>query len=187
MNNQSIITKLIIITVLIFCIESLSAQVRPEVKFGLRYNSEVLIRTSHDNHPLAPEIGLGIGINSKWYTGISANFFSTKSSTTEANHYLLELEVSRKIPVNKIPKLDLGVSIRPGIILVDAYSVQYSSDLELYKTLTLSLNPYIGYTFLENLTAILWTGFTWLPQEASRLSDQQRVGGYIACGLKYCF
>lgn len=179
--------RLILGFILVLTCIPLKSQIKPEVSLGLRYNSDVLLRTTHDNHPLAMEIGGGINYNEKWYSGINANFFKTKSSITDAKHYLIELELRRSLELKSMPKIDFFLSFRPGYILVDAYAYSSSTQLDLYKTLTISASTGFSYSFSNHFKLSVWPGFTWLPQESSRLSDKQKIGFFSGTGLSYKF
>ena len=164
-----------------------NSQIKPEVTLGLRYNSDILFRTTHDNHPLALEIGCGINYNEKWYTGVNANYYRTKSSITDAKHYLIEIELRRSLGFKSVPKIRFNLSFRPGYILVDAYSNSSSTPLDLYKTMTISVSTGVSYSFSNHFKFSVWPGVTWLPQESSRLSDKQRIGFFCGSGLTYKF
>jgi hypothetical protein len=163
------------------------SQVKPEVTVGLKFNSELLITTTHDNHPPALEFGGGINLNERWYTGINANYFKTKSSITEAKHFLIEIELRRSFGFSAAPKIKLELSLRPGYFLVDAYSLPTSTDLDLYKTIAFSLNTGISYFISNNIKFTIRPGLTWLPQERNRLTDKQRIGAFCGAYFSYIF
>jgi len=181
-NKRFILGFALILT----CLPIIS-QIKPEVTLGLRYNSDILFRTTHDNHPLAIEAGGGINFNEKWYTGINANYFTTKSSKTDAKHYLIEIELRRSLGIETMPKISFNLSFRPGCILVDAYSNSSSTQLDLYKTMSITLSTGVSYSFSNHFKLSVWPGITWLPQESSRLSDKQRIGFFCGTGLTYKF
>ena len=163
------------------------SQARPEVTVGLKFNSKTLITTTHDNHPPALEVGGGINLNEKWYTGINANYFKTKSSITEAKHFLIEIEFRRSFGFNAVPKIKLDLSLRPGYFLVDAYSLSTSTDLELYKTMAISLSTGISYLISNNIKFSVRPGLTWLPQERNPLTNKQRIGAFCGANFSYIF
>lgn len=165
----------------------IKSQIKPEVTLGLRYNSDILFRTTHDNHPLAMEIGGGINYNKKWYTGVNADYFRTKSSITDSKHYLIELELRRSFKLVQLPKFVFNLSFRPGLILVDAYSFSSSTQLDLYKTLAISISTGVAYSFSNHFKISVWPGFAWLPQESSRITDKQKIGFFCGTGLSYKF
>lgn len=187
MNPLISIKRIILGAAILLISMPLHSQVKPEVTVGLKFNSELLITTTHDNHPPALEVGGGINLNEKWYTGINANYFKTKSSITEAKHFLVEIELRRSFGFNAIPKIKLDLSLRPGYILVDAYSLSTSNDLDLYKTIAISLNTGISYFISNNIKFTVRPGLTWLPQERNPLTDKQRIGGFGGVNFSYIF
>ncbi|MDD3744010.1 MAG: hypothetical protein PHX54_10350 [Lentimicrobiaceae bacterium] len=186
--NPIISIKIIILGAAIILISMPSqSQVKPEVTIGLKFNSEILITTTHDNHPPALEVGGGINLNEKWYTGINANYFKTKSSITEAKHFLIEIELRRSFGFNAIPKIKLDLSLRPGYFLVDAYSLSTSTDLDLFKTIAISLNTGISYFISNDIKFSVRPGLTCLPQEKSPQTDKQRIGAICEANFSYIF
>ena len=185
MSPKISIKRIILGAAIILLSMPAQSQVKPEVTLGLKFNSELLITTTHDNHPPALEVGGGINLHEKWYTGISANYFKTKSSITEAKHFLVEIELRRSFGFNAVPKIKIDLSLRPGFILVDAYSLSTSTDLDLYKTIAVSLNTGISYFISNNIKFTLRPGLTWLPQERNPLTDKQRIGAF--CGANFCY
>ena len=187
MNPKLSIKRIILGATIILIGMPSQSQVKPEVTVGLKFNSELLITTTHDNHPPALEVGGGINLNEKWYTGINANYFKTKSSITEAKHFLIEIELRRSFGFNAVPKIKLDLSLRPGYFLVDAYSLSTSTDLDLYKTIAISLNTGISYFISNNIKFSVRPGLTWLPQERSPLTDKQRIGAFCGANFSYIF
>ena len=173
--------------VLILTCLPVKTQINPEVTLGLRYNSDILFRTTHDNHPLAMEVGGGINYNEKWYTGINANYFRTKSTTNEANHYLIEMELRRTFGIETVPKFNLNLSFRTGLILVDIYSYLHATKIDPFKTMAISLSTGVSYSITDHIKFSIWPGVTWLPQESSRLSDKQKIGFFCGTGITYKF
>ena len=187
MNPKLSIKRIILGAAIILIGMPSQSQVKPEVTVGLKINSELLITTTHDNHPPALEVGGGINLNEKWYTGINANYFKTKSSITEAKHFLIEIELRRSFGFNAVPKIKLDLSLRPGYFLVDAYSLSTSTDLDLYKTIAISLNTGISYFISNNIRFSVRPGLTWLPKERSPLTDKQRIGAFCGANFSYIF
>ncbi|MCC7575917.1 MAG: hypothetical protein KK926_03650 [Methanomethylovorans sp.] len=181
-------TKRIILglALILFSLPSQS-QIKPEVTLGLRYNSDILFRTIHDNHPFAIEVGGGINYNEKWYTGLNANYFRTKSSISDAKHYLLELELRRSFGIEIVPKLNLNLAFRAGFILIDIYSYLAATKIDPYKTMTISASAGASYSVSEHFKFSVWPGLTWLPQESSPLSNKQRIGAFCGAGITYIF
>lgn len=187
MNPLLAIKRIIIGVAIILISMSSQSQIKPEVTLGLKYNSELLITTTHENHPLALEAGGGLNFNEKWYTGINANYFRTKSSITDAKHFLIEIELRRSFGFKAAPKIKLDLSLRPGYFLVDAYSLSTSTELDLYKTIAISLSTGMSYSISNNIKFSVWPGLTWLPQERRPLSDKQRIGAFCGAGFNYIF
>lgn len=187
MTPKSTLLKAILVFIVVLtCLPAIS-QIKPEITLGLRYNSDVLFRTTHDNHPLAMEVGGGINYNEKWYTGANFTYFKTKSSITDARHYLIEIELRRSFAFKPLPKTGFNLSFRPGYILIDASTISSSTQLELYKTITISVSAGAYYYFSDHFKLSVCPGVTWLPQESSRLSDKQRIGFFCGTGLTYKF
>jgi hypothetical protein len=161
------------------------SQIRPEVTLGLRYNSDILIRTTHDNHPLAMEVGGGINYNAKWYTGINGNYFRTESISDKADHYLIEMELRRSFGIETVPKLNLNLSFRTGFIMVDIYSYLHDTRIDPYETITISASAGVSYSVSEHFKLSLWPGVSWLPLECSWC--KQRIGTFYGAGFAYKF
>jgi hypothetical protein len=71
MNPILSIKRIILGAAIILLSMPAQSQVKPEVTIGLKFNSELLITTTHDNHPPALEVGGGINLN-------EPNIFSLK-------------------------------------------------------------------------------------------------------------
>lgn len=186
MLSFSILKKGILVIALVLTCLPVKSQIKPEVILGLRYNSDILFRTTHDNHPLAIEAGGGINFNEKWYTGVNANYFRTKSTITDAKHYLIELELRRSLGFTALPKLGFFFLFRPGYIFVNAYSYQQASNNN-YKTMTISLSTGVSYSIANHIKVSLWPGITWLPQESSPFLYKEKIGFFCGTGLTYKF
>ncbi len=177
--------RLILGIILILCFFPAISQVKPEVTLGLRYSSEKLFLVTYDNHPLAFEAGGGINFNEKWYTGVNANFFRTKSVTTDAKYILSELELRRSFGFTSLPKMSLFLSFRPGFIFVNAYLSQTESHFNR-RTMAISFSPGASYSITDHIKFSIWPGLTWLPQENPG-SSKLRTGFFGGTGVTYKF
>jgi hypothetical protein len=187
MIKKSTLRKgVLVFIVVLTCLPAIS-QIKPEITLGLRYNSDVLFRTTHDNHPFAIEAGGGINYNDKWYTGANFNYFRTKSSITDAKHYLIEIELRRSFAFKPLPKIGFNLSFHPGYILIDASSISSSTQLELYKTMIISASAGVSYSFSDHFKFYVRPGITMLPQEKSGITGKPRIGFFFGTSLTYKF
>ncbi len=161
----------------------ISSQIKPEIELGMKYNSRMNIRTTHDKKPIGLIVGFGLITNDKWYSGLRINHFKTESSISKAKHYNLEIEIQRLFNISSLTKFTFGIGIRPGYYIADAFIISAGAYMEPYKAINISANCGASYSLTRYIAIELSPGLTWYPGE----HPKPRIGSFLETGLTFKF